>query len=129
MATRSRIGRLNADGTVTSIYCHWDGYNTEPYGVGYILRTYYNDANLVDELIRLGDISSLGKKLYPETNTHSFDNPEKDVTLAYRRDRKEKGVGARKNHSEKAYLNCKHDWDIEYKYLWKNGKWECYNVF
>lgn len=26
MATRSRIGIENQDGTVTSVYCHWDGY-------------------------------------------------------------------------------------------------------
>ena len=26
MATRSRIAIENQDGTVKSIYCHWDGY-------------------------------------------------------------------------------------------------------
>jgi len=26
MATRSNIGIVNEDGSVTGIYCHWDGY-------------------------------------------------------------------------------------------------------
>ena len=26
MATRSAIGYINIDGTVTGTYCHWDGY-------------------------------------------------------------------------------------------------------
>lgn len=28
MSTRSNIGVLNNDGTVTAIYCHWDGCAT-----------------------------------------------------------------------------------------------------
>ena len=26
MATRSRIAKQNPDGTIKSVYCHWDGY-------------------------------------------------------------------------------------------------------
>ena len=38
MSTRARIGRINANGSITSIYSHWDGYLREgsqwtPYGV------------------------------------------------------------------------------------------------
>jgi len=35
MATRSRIAIENQDGTVTSIYCHFDGYLS---GVGKLLK-------------------------------------------------------------------------------------------
>ncbi len=44
---------------------------------------------MVEALIGLGDISSLDKKLVPTTKTHSFDTPEKGMTVAYARDRGE----------------------------------------
>jgi hypothetical protein len=56
MATRSRIAIENQDGTVTSIYCHWDGYIS---GVGKILKKWYTTPTKVEALIELGDISSL----------------------------------------------------------------------
>ena len=58
MATRSRIAIENQDGTITSIYCHWDG------GIGTNgerLSQNYTTKELVNELIALGDISSLGE--------------------------------------------------------------------
>jgi hypothetical protein len=58
MATRSRIAIENQDGTVTSIYCHFDGYID---GVGKILQENYNTREKMEQLIDLGDISSLGK--------------------------------------------------------------------
>lgn len=57
MATRSRIGKLNDDGTVTSIYCHSDGY---PEYVGRILYKHWDHPTMVETLISLGDISCLG---------------------------------------------------------------------
>ena len=56
MATRSRIAIENQDGSVTSIYCHWDGH-IETNGV--ILNQYYRTKDKVEELIALGDLSSL----------------------------------------------------------------------
>jgi hypothetical protein len=56
MATRSRIAIENQDGTVTSIYCHFDGYLS---GVGKLLKEYYTTQPKVKALIELGDISSL----------------------------------------------------------------------
>ena len=55
MATRSRIAIENQDGTVTSIYCHFDGYLS---GVGKILKEYYTTQTKVEALINLGFISS-----------------------------------------------------------------------
>lgn len=57
MATRSRIAIENQDGTVQSIYCHFDGYLK---GVGKTLFNSYNRTKL-KSLIELGDISGLGK--------------------------------------------------------------------
>ena len=56
MATRSRIAIENQDGSVTSIYCHWDGHINSN---GVILNDNYNTTDKVNELIALGDLSSL----------------------------------------------------------------------
>jgi hypothetical protein len=57
MATRSRIAIENQDGTVDSIYCHFDGYIS---GVGKKLFEHYDQEKL-EKLLELGDISSLGE--------------------------------------------------------------------
>ena len=69
MATRSRIAIENQDRSVTSIYCHWDGH-IETNGV--ILNNNYTTKDKVEELIALGDISSLDETI--------------DRTVAYHRD-------------------------------------------
>ena len=67
MATRSFIARYNTDtNDYTAIYCHWDGY---PEGVGVTLRDHYTTDTSVQELMALGDISSLGDTL---TETESY---------------------------------------------------------
>jgi hypothetical protein len=72
MSTNSRIGKLNEDGTVTSIYCHWDGY---PSYVGKILVENYDNTTAVNKLIDLGNISELNETI--------------DTVVAYKRDRNE----------------------------------------
>jgi len=72
MATRSFIGKLLSNGTVSGIYCHYDGYVD---GVGKMLRTHYTTMGLVNKLLKLGDLSTLG------TTT--------EATEAYHRDRGE----------------------------------------
>ena len=56
MATRSLIALDNTD-VFTSIYCHWNGYLS---GVGKSLLENYKDINDVEELLELGDLSTLG---------------------------------------------------------------------
>ncbi len=60
MATRSTIGIKSEDGTVTAIYCHWDGY---PAGVGLGLIDNYNSKAQAEALIALGGFSSLMETL------------------------------------------------------------------
>lgn len=82
MGTRSNIRSGDK-----SIYCHWDGY---PSHNGKILLEFYNTDEKVNELLSLGNISSLREKLKPEDGQeHDFDNPAKNVTIAYHRDRGE----------------------------------------
>ena len=82
MSTRSRIAMQNEDGSIKSIYCHFDGY---PDGVGATLKEHYTDPKKVEELINLGDISSLGtfydKKL-AEKSWNEMDKPE-NLTVPY----------------------------------------------
>jgi hypothetical protein len=55
MATRARIGLELKNGSVLSVYHHWDGY---PEWLGRILRTHYNTRAKAAELIDGGDMSS-----------------------------------------------------------------------
>ena len=55
MGTRARIGLELKDGSVLSVYHHWDGY---PEWLGRMLKTHYNTKSLVEELIDGGDMSS-----------------------------------------------------------------------
>lgn len=85
MATRNRIAIENQDATVTSIYCHWDGHIETN---GKILFENY-DREKTEQLIALGNISSLGILLEPTDPNHTFETPQKGVTVAYGRDRGE----------------------------------------
>jgi len=55
MSTRSRIGIELSDGSILSVYHHWDSY---PSWLGRILQTHYNSKSLAEELIDGGDMSS-----------------------------------------------------------------------
>ena len=70
MATRSTIAIENLDGTVSQVYCHYDGYIDHN---GVILQTKYNDRGLVENLIKGGDISVLGSSV--SLVPLSFDEP------------------------------------------------------
>ena len=59
MATRSRIAIQNKDGTLWSVYCHWDG---QVYHNGKILVEHYETEEQVRFLINQGDMSSLDIK-------------------------------------------------------------------
>jgi hypothetical protein len=74
MATHSTIAKENNDGTVTQVYCHWDGY---PTGVGHTLLNHYCNADKLSLLLSHGGISSLGDDIGEQ---HSFTNPYKYST-------------------------------------------------
>ena len=56
MATRSRIGLELSDGSILSVYCHWDGY---PEFNGVKLQEHFNSYDAAAELIDGGDVSAL----------------------------------------------------------------------
>ena len=118
MSTNSRIAIANNDGTVKSVYCHWDGY---PSNNGKILLEHYQDEEKIKELIALGGISSLGKNVKPEhPETHNFDNRENDCTTVYHRDRgDELVISEYKDVSTWSQNKNREEWN----YIWKDGAW------
>ena len=102
------------------IYCHSDGYLSHN---GTILLQCYNTAELVEELISLGDMSFLAERIEPEAGTkHSFDNPQDGVCIYYHRDRGEDWEYTKpcEAETEQEYYNRNKQ---EYNYLFKDGKW------
>ncbi len=119
MATRSRIGIQNQDGTVTSIYSHWDGY---PSYNGKILKEHYADRSKVESLVALGSISILAESI-ERPEGHSFENRVDGYTVAYHRDRGE-DLSIQTHSSVEEYLE-KADLE-EYGYLFTlEGEWIC----
>jgi hypothetical protein len=85
MSTHSAI-IFKTSGGYKGIYCYSDGYLEE---VGKTLYTHYSDPALVEKLVNLGDLSSLGEKIDAGGGMHSFNQPCFGVTVAYHRDRGE----------------------------------------
>ena len=110
---------MNEDGSITSVYCHWDGY---PSHNGVILLENYQDPEKIKMLISLGDLSSLEKKLIPEGNVvHSFEDPADGVCVFYGRDRKENGTSCRVSANMKEFIEIA-DW-CDYCYIFEAGVW------
>lgn len=134
MSTRSNIAILNKEAkTITKIYCHWDGY---PEYVGEMLNTYYKDREKIEKLISLGSLSVLNEEVEPNPNkTHSFYEPQENVTIAYTRDR-----GENWEWNKPEVLDFKefrkflrNPFDIEYVYLYIDEQvgwvfWETYGL-
>jgi hypothetical protein len=123
MATRSRIGIKNQDGTITSVYCHWDGYLEHN---GKILFETYNTEEKIRELLSYGSISSLTDNIgvqHPFDNPHPFRSPEYNefmkMTTFYGRDRGEEDTEALVHPTVSDFLS----YSEEYTYLFKDGKW------
>jgi len=99
MSTRSFIGIENLDGTVTGVYCHYDGYLE---GVGATLKAHYTTVRQVLDLVALGSLSSL--------------NEDVDVTQAFHRDRGEELDIATYPRSSNIRFD---DGNYEYVYLFR----------
>lgn len=130
MATRSTIAIEHSDGTVQQVYCHWDGYLDHN---GAILRDHWSDPAKLQQLIDLGDLSSLKPELGDKHDFDYYQNREqytaeqladfeRNWCLFYGRDRGEPNVSARQftNFNHYATMGQKE----EYNYILKNnGLW------
>ena len=131
MSTRCRIGIENKDGTITSIYCHHDGY---PEVVGEILVNHYKTEEKIRKLLELGDMSSLGTE--PVENPRGWEMPKAgtaDWLKAYMESHPENQCVIYKTRGEdcpakthkdiEEYQRHSRDCWGEYAYLFKNNEW------
>lgn len=119
MSTRSAIIVKYSDSKFTGIYCHSDGY---PSYNGKLLLEHYTDLKKIEELLALGDISSLAPEIGEK---HDFDACDAETVRAYGRDRGETGIEAKTSKSLKALRN-KIDHEYAYVYDVETGKWSVY---
>ena len=114
MATRGRIGVQLTDGSILSVYCHYDNY---PSFNGVKLQEHFNSRDAATELIDGGDISCLW------TNSGFFNGEIRpEVGPLYYSSRGE-DCPPRLDATFGKYLGD----NEEYAYLFANGKWVCYN--
>lgn len=120
MATRSTIAVIHEDGTVSQIYCHYDGYVSFN---GKLLVTNYNNLLAAEFLVSKGDLSTLGERVTSQgaQGEHSFSNSEDGVCVYYGRDRGETG-------GEPRVFPSVHDYRLyakrqEVNYLFIDGEW------
>lgn len=121
MSTRSYIAKQVGENQYRTIYCHSDGYLTHN---GAMLYDHFNDAEKLDELLNLGDISYLAPNINPDpSKPHSFNYDERQdgVIVAYGRDRGDKDVEAKM--FTQGQLTSTDSW-IAYIYVFnKDGQW------
>lgn len=119
MSTRSRIGYTLPDGSIKSIYCHWDGYLAHS---GRILSEHYNTLDKVKSLVELGNLSSLGENLGYE---HSFglENANYVGCIAYGRDRNQANTKPIIHDSLEAFLRYRE----AFNYLFDRDTWRVFD--
>ena len=107
MSTHSRVGYTHANGTISSIYIHFDGYYEE---VGRTLLEHYNSLERAEEIVALGDASTLDVTL--------------EKSVFYSRDHGETGVEAELSKNlDEFYQDCR-DSAASFAYLWLDGGWK-----
>ena len=128
MATRSRVGIELSNGSVLSVYHHWDGY---PEWLGRILKTHYNSKELATELIDGGDMSCCWTEDRWTNKTVQL-NPYVSEANA-----PTKGEYGPQYYSQRGQ-DCPPRLDAnvidylkdgeEYAYLFRDGEWICWNL-
>ena len=127
MGTHSRIGVMHGD-KVKSVYCHWDGYLEHN---GQVLEQYYDSAK-ANNLVALGDMSTLRPQIGEKHVFSQFDLPPEEVEAYkeltqdwctfYGRDRGEVSVWKVANTFEE-FLDQADGCGAEFYYIMKDGVW------
>ena len=112
MSTPAAIGIRQPDGTDRAIRLNWDGYVAH---AGAILGGWYKNAEAVNDLIAIGDLSEIN-----ETVEHC---------VAYHRDRREQYRLPRTFASVEAYQYCgMEQMSANYLYIFDDGAWHVYGL-
>ena len=114
MATRSRIGIELKNGSILSVYHHWDGY---PEWLGRILQTHYNTKDKVAALIDGGDMSSCWTKERWDESADGTYGPE------YYSQRGEDTPPRLDADMDEFFAVGE-----EYSYIFRNGNWFAYDM-
>jgi len=110
MSTSSRIGIVKEDGSITSVYCHFDG---DPDWTGVNLESCYKNVQDIHGLMSRGDLSAIESNVDWENEPHN--GP------LYYADRGEDCPAIDSTYEE--FLGLCDNQGCEYFYLFKDGKW------
>ena len=127
MATRSVIAKLDSKTKkIKAVYCHNDGYLKH---VGTILDSHYQDESKVDELLKHGDLSSLGNNICEKINWDDFELAHyNQQCMFYVRDRGEKRKPAAILEDDIALVEfANEDCDAQFIYLYAYNAWYVYD--
>ena len=132
MGTRSMIAIQNPyNKTVRAVYCHWDGYLEHN---GSLLQKHYSASPKANNLIALGDISSLKAEIGEKHDFSRLDSPLPEaeyeakygnMTTFYTRDRGESTPFKVFPTLKKAEAYFEGSW-CEYLYVFKYSKADDY---
>ena len=115
MGTRSRIGLELSDGSILSVYHHWDGY---PSWLGRILTTHYNAKSLAEELIDGGDMSVCWTdERWDDSGVKGVYGPQ------YYSQRGDDCPPRLDKDMDEFFANGE-----EYSYIFRNGNWYAYDM-
>lgn len=118
MSTNATIAVKTERGPYKSIYVHNDGYFSYMYPM---LSENYGTQERAEALVSFGDASFIAKRLCPSQGSHhSFDHPEKDVSIFYYRDRGE-DFSVSFDNTKEAVLKSQY-----YVYIFEDGMWRAY---
>ena len=120
MSTRARIGIELKNGSVLSVYHHWDGY---PEWLGRILKTHYNTRQKAAELIDGGDMSCAWTN--ERWSNDLLDRHREEYGPNYYSYRGE-DCPPRLDADLVEYLLP--DNSEEFAYVFRNSEWVCYNM-
>jgi len=111
MSTRCFIAITKDEATYQSIYCHYDGYDTDN-GVGPTLRQHHNSEAQAESLIALGDISYV----------------KDEIACAYHRDRGDAWdqTKPKTTYSQSELFTLAKACDAQYLYLFNQGGWHSF---
>ncbi len=119
MATRSRIGLQLDNGSIVSVYHHWDGY---PQWLGVTLKAKFNTRDKIEKLIDGGDMSSCD-------SNDDWDRKELGETAPlYYNDRGDNTEPRLDLNFDDYVSNSNAGEEFVYIFTPEDNLWECYEI-